>query len=84
MNLFFVYIIYSLRLDKYYVGYTIDIEKRLAEHNGGVSTFTSKAIDWELKWVKKFESREKAMNEERKIKAKKSRKYIEWLVNSMG
>jgi putative endonuclease len=82
MNLFFVYIIFSPGLDKFYVGYTGNLEKRLMEHNTGVSTYTSKSADWELKWVKEFSSREEAMIEEKRIKSKKSRKYIEWLVSS--
>ena len=49
MGNFWVYIIYSFSLDKYYAGYNTDLEKRLAEHNNGISTFTSKATDWELK-----------------------------------
>jgi len=64
------------------VGYSIDIPNRLSEHNTGISTFTSKATDWQLKWHKKFDTREKAMVEEKRIKSKKSRKYIEWLISS--
>jgi len=84
MNKFWVYIIYSCSLDRYYVGYTIDLEKRLAEHNNGISTFTSKAIDWELKLSINYSSREQAMQKEKEIKKKKSRKYIEWLISSAG
>ena len=79
-----VYIIYSSRLDRYYVGYTMDIIKRLEEHNGGISTFTAKAKDWIVKWKKAFETREQAMFEEKRIKNKKSRKYIEWLIAQAG
>ena len=84
MDLFFVYIIYSSRLDKYYVGYTVNFQKRLIEHNTGISTYTSKSTDWELKWIKEFSSREEARAGEKKIKSKKSRKYIEWLISSGG
>ncbi|MFD2918075.1 GIY-YIG nuclease family protein [Terrimonas rubra] len=80
MAAFIVYIIYSPKLDRYYIGYTTDMTKRINEHNSGVSTFTAKATDWILKWSKGFDSRELAMKEERIIKAKKSRKYIEWLI----
>ncbi len=80
MSAFIVYIIYSQRLDRYYIGYTTDMIKRMNEHNSGVSTFTAKATDWILKWSKEFDSRELAMKEEKIIKAKKSRKYIEWLI----
>jgi len=77
---FIVYIIFSGKLDRYYIGYTTDIGKRIIEHNSGASAFTSKATDWVLKWKNHFTSRELAMQEERRIKAKKSRKYIEYLV----
>jgi putative endonuclease len=84
MSTFWVYIIYSCSLDKYYVGYTTDLEKRLAEHNNGISTFTSKASDWELKLSEPYPSREQAIQKEKQIKKKKSRKYIEWLISSAG
>ena len=82
MQLFLVYIIYSKKLDRYYTGYTTDIDKRLSEHNSGISTFSSTASDWILKWNKAFNSHEEAMYEERRIKNKKSRKYIELLINA--
>jgi putative endonuclease len=81
---FLVYIIYSPSLDKYYVGYSSNLEKRLNEHNSGISSFTSKALDWQLKYFEKFSSRESAREREIQIKKKKSRKYIEWLINSVG
>jgi putative endonuclease len=77
-----VYIIYSPLLDKYYVGYSQNVDARLAQHNSGISDFSAKASDWVLKHVEHFETRELAMKRERQIKNKKSRKYIEWLVAS--
>jgi putative endonuclease len=79
-----VYIIYSARLDKYYVGYTENIALRLVQHNEGVSTFTSKATDWVLKYSANFNSRQEAHKRELEIKRKKSKRYIEWLISSVG
>ena len=79
-----VYIIYSSRLDKYYVGYSEDLGLRLTQHNEGISTFTAKANDWELKYSESFNSREEAHKRELEIKRKKSPKYIEWLISSVG
>jgi putative endonuclease len=62
------------------VGYTADVPKRLDEHNNGISTFTSKAADWKLMYSENFETRELAHKRELEIKKKKSRKYIEWLI----
>ncbi|TWR24492.1 GIY-YIG nuclease family protein [Mucilaginibacter achroorhodeus] len=77
---YFCYIIYSERLDKYYVGHTEDLNTRLKQHNLGISTFTSKADDWILVYSEAFSSREDARSREFEIKKKKSRKYIEWLI----
>jgi putative endonuclease len=82
MHVFIVYIIYSRLLDRYYIGYTTDIVKRLDEHNSGISKFTSGAIDWVLKYSESFSDRGSAMKREKDIKKKKSRKDIEWLIAS--
>jgi predicted GIY-YIG superfamily endonuclease len=80
--LYSTYIIYSGKLDRFYCGHTSDITERLVHHNSGISEFTSKASDWILMWEEKFETRELARKREMEIKKKKSRKYIEWLIES--
>ena len=42
----FMYILYSGKLDKYYVGACSDLDRRLYEHNIGHSKFTSLGIPW--------------------------------------
>ncbi|MFM2207913.1 MAG: hypothetical protein RL213_1888, partial [Bacteroidota bacterium] len=46
LNMFFVYILYSRSADRYYVGQTDNPEKRLSDHNAGISGYTSQAGDW--------------------------------------
>jgi len=58
--------------------------KRLDDHNAGISTFTSKANDWIIKYKKAFNNRADAMQFEKYIKKMKSRKYIEALILSNG
>ena len=84
MPIYYLYIIYSTTLDKYYTGHTIDPNKRLMEHNTGKSTFTASASDWILRYTEQFNTRELAKARELQIKKKKSRKYIEWLISSAG
>jgi putative endonuclease len=67
-------------MNRYYIGYTSDLEKRLNDHNTGISSFTAKAQDWNLLYNEAFDSREEAHQRELEIKKKKSRKYIEWLI----
>ena len=79
-----VYILYSPSLNQYYVGHTENLKDRIFRHNNSGSKSTKKANDWILKYTEEFESRQKAMSRELEIKNKKSRKYIEWLVSSVG
>ncbi len=76
----FVYIIYSKRIDRYYTGYTKDILLRVQRHNEGWGNYSSKGIPWELKYFETFTTKSAAINREREIKNKKSRKYIEKLI----
>ena len=76
------YIIYSQKLDKYYVGACIDLQRRLYEHNIGHSKFTSLGLPWILKYTEPFETLPLAKKRELEIKKKKSRIYIEKLIGS--
>ena len=82
--MYYVYIIYSAKLDRYYIGYTEDVDARLVQHNSGLSSFTSRASDWRVMYQEVFSSREEAHKRELAIKKKKSRKYIEWLIQGAG
>ncbi|MEO0728387.1 MAG: GIY-YIG nuclease family protein, partial [Bacteroidota bacterium] len=74
---FYVYILYSAPFDKYYVGQTDDIERRLAEHNGLATTsYTSKYRPWLLQLTVACTSRKRAVQLERFIKSKKRKAFI--------
>ncbi|MGN6801460.1 MAG: GIY-YIG nuclease family protein, partial [Ginsengibacter sp.] len=75
----FTYILFSQKLNKYYIGACIDMERRLYEHNIGHSKFTSTGIPWVLKYTERFETLTEAKKRELAIKKMKSRKYIESL-----
>ena len=74
--MFIVYILYSSSIDKYYVGYTNDLERRLLEHNRKKGKYTDGGIPWRLVHQEEFELKIEAMNREKFIKAQKSRQYI--------
>lgn len=77
---FYTYIIYSAKLDKFYIGHTENLETRLDQHNSGISSYIAKASDWQLVYSEPHPSRELARKREIEIKKKKSRNYIEWLI----
>ena len=82
--LFYVYIIYSPSLDRYYIGHSQNLEDRLIRHNNSGSKSTKKANDWKIVYYKSFLTRSEAVQKEIQIKKNKSRKYIEWLIQSCG
>jgi putative endonuclease len=76
----FTYILFSEKLNKYYIGACIDMERRIHEHNIGHSKFTSLGMPWKIVYKKEFETLLFAKRFEIKIKKMKSRKYIEDLI----
>ncbi|UEG50144.1 GIY-YIG nuclease family protein [Ferruginibacter lapsinanis] len=81
---FYIYILYSVTSDKYYVGSTGDLEVRLDQHNNGRNKSTKHGVPWIIKYTETFVLQVDAIKRENEIKKKKSRKYIEWLIGSVG
>ena len=80
--MYFTYIIYSKSTGKYYVGYTHNLKLRLDRHNSGWSRSTKAGIPWKLVHSEEFETKSEALKRENDIKRKKSRKYIEEMINN--
>ncbi|MBP7256574.1 MAG: GIY-YIG nuclease family protein [Chitinophagales bacterium] len=81
-----VYIIFSEKFDKYYVGETNNVKQRLIWHNQKqfVSASTRYTDDWEIKLVLNTEDRIKARIVEKYIKSMKSKKFISTLISDKG
>ena len=85
---YYVYILFSKSLNRYYVGSTIlDVQERLERHLTdfyGATKYTHKARDWELVHVLECESLIQARKVERHIKRMKSKVYIHDLISIPG
>ncbi len=77
--MFCVYILYSKAIDKYYIGQTEDVQKRLLEH---IYRKNLGASDWQLMYSESYISRKEAVNRETEIKKKKRRSYLEFLIQN--
>ena len=77
-----LYILYSESFDRYYVEYTNDIERRIAEHNRKKGKFTDAGIPWKLVHYELFSTKKEAMDRERLIKSKKSKSFILEIINN--
>ena len=74
-----VYILFSVQLDRYYIGQSENLPLRLEQHNSGYfsGSFTSQVNDWELFHEIPCESKRQAIQIESHIKRMKSVIYYE-------
>ena len=79
MEKYFVYIIYSPSHEVYYKGFSLDVIKRLEEHNNGKSEYTKSRTPWELVFYCSFSTKREALIYEKKLK-RQNTNYIEWLI----
>ena len=74
--MFYTYILYSNKADKFYVGATENLEQRLSKHRNKNKGFTNQADDWQVVYSKEFQTKAEALKYERLIKSWKSKKKI--------
>ena len=77
---YWIYILRSKLLEKYYVGQSIDPHHRLVYHNTIEKGFTSRYRPWELVYSKECETRREAKEVEMKVKGWKSKIMIRKLI----
>jgi len=80
--MFYVYILYSISADRYYVGQTNDIDKRIIRHNSGYVRSTKAYKPWKLMYSEAYPTRSEAMKIENEIKSWKSSKRIKELIEA--
>ncbi len=59
-----------------YVGYTIDLNKRLKLHNQGKGAKFTKGFKWEIIYQKSYKNKSKALIEEYKLKNNKKKREL--------
>jgi putative endonuclease len=67
-SIFVVYILKSLKDNRYYIGQTSSLDARLNAHNRGSVRSTKNRRPLKLVWFKEFNSRAEAMKEEARLK----------------
>ena len=67
--MYFMYILFSDTLNKYYAGHTGDtLQERLRKHNSDHKGFTGGKGDWVLKYYEEYKTKELVYARERQIK----------------
>ena len=63
--MFTVYILYSSKIDRYYVGHTNNIERRITEHNRKKGKYTDRGIPWEIVYTEQYTTKQEAEKREK-------------------
>ncbi len=79
--MYYLYVLYSERISKYYVGISGDPEKRLSYHNNDNKGWTQRGRHWRLVYTQGFIDRKSAHKAEKFIKSQKSKEFIEKVVS---
>ena len=66
---YYVYILKSLKDNKYYIGSTSKVETRLAFHNAGLQRSTKNRTPLLLVFSEEYETKEAALKREKQIKS---------------
>lgn len=74
--LFFTYILKSLGYNKFYIGQTDNLSRRLKEHNSGNSIYTKRYKSWKVVYYEVFKTKEEAVERERYLKSAAGRRWL--------
>lgn len=74
-NMWYVYILESLKNGRYYTGYTNNLERRLLEHNKGLTKSIKYLRPLRLIYKEDYSSRAEAAKREKFLKSGKGREF---------
>ena len=65
---YYVYLLQSRKTNRFYIGYTNSLKRRLGQHNNGEVLSTKSSIPYELVYFEGFKSKKDALAREKKLK----------------
>jgi putative endonuclease len=77
----YLYILKSLRIDRFYIGITENIDQRLRQHNDGESSYTKTILPVILVFKQEFENIRIARKAETWLKKSKNKNLIQKIIN---
>ena len=79
--IFIVYILFSEKFNKHYVGFTSNLLMRFQSHNEFGKDWTARYRPWKIIYTKEFEIKIQAMNYEKWLKTGAGRDFIKTLIH---
>ena len=79
--MYIVYVLHSISTGKYYTGQTNNLNRRLLEHESGLSRYSQGRGPWKLILTEEYGTRAEAMQREKFLKSGRGRDFIKEYVN---
>jgi putative endonuclease len=74
--MFTVYLLYSSKFNKIYIGFTSNLEERIKSHNElGTKGYTLKYRPWTIIYTETFQDKSSAMKREKELKSSRGRAF---------
>lgn len=80
----FVYILKSVKNSRHYIGYTLNLERRVIEHNKGSTKSTKPFAPWRLIYYESFDDKSEAYKREWYLKHPKGYKEKLRIIKQYG
>ena len=74
-----VYVLYSQKIQKFYIGKTTSMVERIERHNAGRVPFTSHGTPWNLVWTIDKATNKEAIRLERKLKNLSGKRLLDFM-----
>ena len=75
--MYYVYVLWSDKLKKRYIGTTDDVIKRLNEHNRGSNKYTKGGIPWRMIYKEEFVTKTETLKREKYLKSGQGRAWLD-------
>jgi putative endonuclease len=76
LNMYYAYVLKSIHHNYYYKGHCMDLEKRLSQHNSGMTTSNKPYLPFILIYSEAFETEAEAIAREKYFKTAAGRRYL--------
>ena len=75
-DMFYVYVVHSIADNGFYIGYSTDLKKRLAQHKQGAAIATRHRGPWKLIYYEAYIEQADAKGRERYLKSGGGRRFL--------
>ena len=80
--MFYVYALKSVKHNRIFIGSTENLEKRIKEHNSGVTKSTKFYKPWQIFYFEQYLTRKEAESRELKLKTGSGREFVKNKLNA--